>query len=140
MALIPSLSKAWQMYIPSGGNHVANGLSSISKTWEAYSPSERRNIAMYIAGVILYRFGLEVFDGSMITMALDRFAPEHTFEKVGALAGINQAMQCIGAILIVRAPNFPLTVGATGQDNVYESDPVWCCHSVWSVYNHPYYH
>jgi len=124
MALITSLSKVWQMYIPSGSNHVANALSSISKAWEAYSPSERQNIAMYITGVIFYRFGLEVFDGSIITMALDRFAPEHTFEKLGALTGINQAMQCIGAILIVRARKFLLTVGAIGQNNVYESGPV----------------
>lgn len=59
-------------------------------------------MAMYIAGVTLYRIGVEVFNGSIITLALDRFAPEHTFEKVGALTGINQVMQCIGAILIVH--------------------------------------
>jgi len=95
---------------------------------------------MYTAGVILYRFGLEVFNGSIITLALDRFAPEHTFEKVGALTGIYQTMQCVGAILIVRSPTFPLTVGTTGQDPVYESSPVWCCDTVWGVYTHPYSH
>lgn len=79
-------------------------MKGILDSWFFYKPTERRNIALYIAGIILYRFGLEIFNGSIITLALDRFSPEHTFEKLGAMTGINQAMQFLGAVLIVLAP------------------------------------
>ena len=100
MALVPH-SKDWGMSIPSDGNQFTQLLQSVVKNWASYRSMERRNIGMYIAGVMLYRFGLEIFNGSIITLALDRFSPEHTFEKLGALTGINQAMQYVGAILIV---------------------------------------
>jgi hypothetical protein len=79
-------------------------VKDILEGWSFYKPIERRNIALYIAGIVLYRFGLEIFNGSIITLAIDRFSPEHTFEKLGALTGINQAMQFLGAILIVHVP------------------------------------
>ena len=103
------------MYIASEGKHTLMGFQrSVSKTLQTYQPAERRNIAVYIAGVILYRIGLEVFNGSIITLAIDRFSEDHTFEKLGALTGINQAMQCIGAILIVRHLKFGLIIGTVG--------------------------
>ena len=70
--------------------------------WILYTPKKRRNIGIYVVGIVLYRFGLEVFNGSLITLAVDRFPPGHTFEELGALTGINQAMQFFGAVLIVR--------------------------------------
>ena len=72
--------------------------------WALYKPEERRNIGIYVVGIVFYRFGLEVFNGSIITLAVDRFSPEHTFEILGALTGLNQAMQFFGAILIVQFP------------------------------------
>jgi MFS family permease len=73
-----------------------------------FSAKEKRNIVIYIFGIVLYKFGLEAFNGSIITLATNRFdqdalksrTPAHTFEKVGLVAGLNQALQCIGSILI----------------------------------------
>ena len=73
-----------------------------------FSAAEKRNIVIYILGIVLYKFGLEAFNGSIITLATNRFdqdalksrTPAHTFEKVGLVAGLNQALQCIGSILI----------------------------------------
>jgi len=75
--------------------------------------------AFYIAGIMMYKFGLEFFNGSITTLATDRFKSAQTFTKrknsfrnsphywpclfiplVGAAQGINQAAQCVGAILI----------------------------------------
>lgn len=63
---------------------------------------------IYIVGVVLYKLGLEAFNGSIVTLATNRFESEaskqhltlHTFEKVGLLVGFNQASQCLGAILV----------------------------------------
>ncbi|KAF8651045.1 hypothetical protein AX16_004908 [Volvariella volvacea WC 439] len=47
-----------------------------------------------------YKVGLEFFNGSITTLAADRFTAAHTFTKLGAAQGLNQAAQCVGAILI----------------------------------------
>jgi MFS family permease len=81
---------------------------SILKTWTLFTPLEKRNIAIYIIGMMLYKFGLEAFSGSIITLATNRYDNEaklshstpQTFFKVGLLTGLNQAFQCIGSILI----------------------------------------
>ena len=74
------------------------------ESWKMYTPKERRNIGIYIVGIMFYKFGLEAFNGSIVTLATDRFNAANTFTKLGALTGLNQAMQCVGAILIVRLP------------------------------------
>lgn len=74
----------------------------------AFTPQERRNIAIYIAGIMIYKFGLEAFNGSVVALATNRYdyesiqsgRPSRTFERVGLLTGLNQACQCIGSILI----------------------------------------
>jgi len=76
---------------------VQNG----AKVWESFTSLERRNIIIYTIGIFLYRFGSEVFNLSIITLAMDRFSSEHTFEILGALIGVHQAVQLLGAILIV---------------------------------------
>ncbi|OLL25432.1 hypothetical protein NEOLI_000528 [Neolecta irregularis DAH-3] len=73
---------------------------SLRKLFQAFTPSERKNIIIYVLGIMLYKFGLEAFTGSIITLATDRFNSDHTFTKLGALTGLYQAMQCVGAILI----------------------------------------
>jgi MFS family permease len=73
-----------------------------------FSAEEKRNIIIYIFGIVLYKFGLEAFNGSIITLATNRFDQDalksrtsaHTFEKIGYVTGLNQALQCIGSILI----------------------------------------
>lgn len=65
-------------------------------------------MAIYIIGMMLYKFGLEAFSGSIITLATNRYDNDakishttpQTFFKVGLLTGLNQAFQCIGSILI----------------------------------------
>ncbi|GAA5896808.1 hypothetical protein JCM8208_007096 [Rhodotorula glutinis] len=73
------------------------GLKRIIST---YSSEERRNIAWYISGIMMYKLGLEFFNGSITTLASDRFKAAETFTKLGAAQGVNQAAQCVGAILI----------------------------------------
>ncbi|KAF1829415.1 hypothetical protein BDW02DRAFT_509979 [Decorospora gaudefroyi] len=79
----------------------------IRETWDIYTPIERRNIAIYIAGIMTYKFGLEAFNGSIIALATNRYdeleKTTHvsiTFQRVGVLTGLNQAFQCVGSILI----------------------------------------
>lgn len=81
---------------------------SIRNSWHVFSPTEKRNIAIYIAGIMLYKFGLEAFNGSITSLATKRYdydalragvAPS-TFTKIGLLTGLNQAFQCVGSILI----------------------------------------
>lgn len=82
-------------------------ISVIQETWRIYTPIERRNIAIYIAGIMMYKFGLEAFNGSVIALATNRYdeleKTTHvsiTFQRVGILTGLNQAFQCVGSILI----------------------------------------
>jgi cytochrome c biogenesis protein CcdA len=82
--------------------------SDLAASLQTFTPQERRNIAIYIAGIMVYKFGLEAFNGSIIALASNRYdyeaihngTPSRTFERVGLLTGLNQAFQCIGSILI----------------------------------------
>lgn len=68
-----------------------------------FSATEKRNVAIYIFGIMLYKFGLEAFNGSIIALATNRYDNEdslHTLERIGLLTGLNQAFQCVGSILI----------------------------------------
>ncbi|KAF8316251.1 uncharacterized protein EI90DRAFT_3134536 [Cantharellus anzutake] len=74
--------------------------SEVRRILALYDATEKRNISTYILGIMLYKFGLEQFNGSVVTMATDRFKADHTFGKLAVLTGLNYAMQCVGAILI----------------------------------------
>lgn len=67
-------------------------MGKLREIWHTYSPSERRNIAIYIVGIMFYKFGLEAFNGSITTLAVDRFGSQ-AFKKQGMLQGLNQAFQ-----------------------------------------------
>lgn len=83
-------------------------VADLGESLRAFTPQERRNIAFYIAGIMIYKFGLEAFNGSIIALATNRYdyealrdgTPSRTFERVGLLTGLNQAFQCFGSILI----------------------------------------
>ncbi|KAH7102702.1 hypothetical protein BKA62DRAFT_769556 [Auriculariales sp. MPI-PUGE-AT-0066] len=75
-------------------------MSYIGEAYRSFTPEQRRNIAIYILGIMFYKLGLEFFNGSISSMASDRFTATNTFTKLGAASGINQAAQCVGAILI----------------------------------------
>jgi len=72
----------------------------ILRSFEIFTGAEKRNIAIYVIGIMFYKFGLEAFNGSIATLAQDRFNATHTFTKWGVLTGLNQAMQCVGSIII----------------------------------------
>jgi MFS family permease len=80
----------------------------VLQTWSLFNAQEKKNIAIYIAGIMLYKFGLEAFNGSLVALATNRYdndaklsgTPAQTFYKVGLLTGLNQAFQCVGSILI----------------------------------------
>lgn len=51
-----------------------------------FSPQKRSlmvylNRAIYIAGIMFYKLGLEFFNGSITTLSTDRFSTAHTFTK-----------------------------------------------------------
>ncbi|UJR11873.1 hypothetical protein I4U23_016052 [Adineta vaga] len=76
--------------------------------WNLFNGKEKRNLLIYILGIMLYKFGLEAFNGSIVSLATNRYDRDamhsgmsaKTFEKVGLLVGLNQATQCIGSILV----------------------------------------
>ncbi|CAF3650515.1 unnamed protein product [Rotaria sordida] len=88
--------------------HTNNEKNEKKNIWNLYSSTEKRNIFIYIIGIMLYKFGLEAFNGSIVSLATNRYDRDasnnesvaRTFEKVGLLVGFNQACQCIGSILI----------------------------------------
>ncbi|KAK0100884.1 hypothetical protein ONS95_007328 [Cadophora gregata] len=81
---------------------------SIRNSWSIFTTTEKRNIIIYILGIMLYKFGIEAFNGSIIALATSRYDrearlagnPARTFERVGLLTGLNQACQCLGSMLV----------------------------------------
>ncbi|KAF7502640.1 hypothetical protein GJ744_005415 [Endocarpon pusillum] len=81
---------------------------SVVKAFGMLTREEKKNTAIYIVGIMLYKFGLEAFNGSITAVATNRYdndariagVPANTFERVGLLQGLNQAFQCVGSILI----------------------------------------
>lgn len=64
-----------------------------------YTPEQRRDIAIYVTGIIAYKLALEYFNGAFITMANERFGDER-YQKIGLLTGLNSAAQCVGSIVV----------------------------------------
>ncbi|CAF4568579.1 unnamed protein product [Rotaria sp. Silwood2] len=87
---------------------MGSGKSGLTQTWKLFSSTEKRNIMIYIIGIMLYKFGLEAFNGSIVTLATIRYEHDaivsgissNAFERVGLISGLNQAFQCIGSILV----------------------------------------
>ncbi|KAJ9145207.1 Major facilitator superfamily domain general substrate transporter protein [Coniochaeta hoffmannii] len=83
-------------------------IATVRSNWRAFTPLEKRNIIIYIIGIMFYKFGLEAFTGSIIALATNRYEWDAaqqkttpiTFERVGLLTGLNQAFQCVGSIII----------------------------------------
>lgn len=82
--------------------------SNVYTTWYLFTPVEKRNIMLYILGIMMYKFGLEAFNGSFIALATNRYDHDAkvggytpvTFARVGLIQGLYQACQCVGAILV----------------------------------------
>ncbi|KAF9201982.1 hypothetical protein BGZ59_002407 [Podila verticillata] len=68
--------------------------------YENFSSIEKRNLVIYMAGIMMYKFGLEAFTGSITLLAQDRFKMESRYTNLAILQGLNQAFQCVGSIAI----------------------------------------
>ncbi|CAF2894838.1 unnamed protein product [Rotaria sp. Silwood2] len=87
---------------------MGSGRVGLTQIGRLFSAKEKRNIMIYIIGIMLYKFGLEAFNGSIVTLATNRYdydashrgIPSNAFERVGLISGLNQAFQCIGSILV----------------------------------------
>ncbi|CAF1117983.1 unnamed protein product [Rotaria sordida] len=87
---------------------MSSNESRLIKIWNLFSSKEKRNIMIYIIGIMFYKFGLEAFNGSIVTLATNRYeheasinrVPSNAFERIGLLSGLNQAFQCVGSILV----------------------------------------
>ena len=73
-----------------------------------FTDAEARNVLFYALGIMLYKFGLETFLGSIAVTAADGFSAGSAFALLGALQGANQAAQAVGSIivspLVARSP------------------------------------
>ncbi|TPX69047.1 hypothetical protein SpCBS45565_g02645 [Spizellomyces sp. 'palustris'] len=65
-----------------------------------FSFAEKRDIFLYVLGIMCYKFALESYTGTISSLALDRFPDERRFFYKGFLDGFNQAAQCIGSIAV----------------------------------------
>ncbi|KAH8146801.1 uncharacterized protein LAJ45_09175 [Morchella importuna] len=65
----------------------------------SYSYIEKRNMAIWIIGIMFYKLGLETFQGSITIIALEKWGDEK-HRKYGLLRGLDQLFQCVGSILI----------------------------------------
>jgi len=47
--------------------------TGIMQSWSMFTPNERRNTAIYITGIMLYKIGYESFQGSITSLATNRY-------------------------------------------------------------------
>ncbi|CDZ96793.1 Major facilitator superfamily domain, general substrate transporter [Phaffia rhodozyma] len=94
-----------------------------------FTRTERVNILKYAAGIMFYKFALEYFNGSFITIANERFVV-NKYTKIAILTGINSAMQCIGSILIAplikRFPTRSVLASAVLTFSLISTLPLIC--------------
>ncbi|SPO37524.1 uncharacterized protein PSFLO_02999 [Pseudozyma flocculosa] len=67
--------------------------------WTTFTPKQRVNIAIYILGIMAYKFALEYYNGSFITQANERFGDKR-YQKIAILTGTNYAAQAVGSIIV----------------------------------------
>ncbi|KNC97187.1 uncharacterized protein SPPG_07575 [Spizellomyces punctatus DAOM BR117] len=65
-----------------------------------FSVAEKRDIILYVLGIMCYKFALESYTGTISSLALDRFPVGKRFFYKGFLDGFNQAAQCVGSIAV----------------------------------------
>jgi MFS-type transporter involved in bile tolerance (Atg22 family) len=72
----------------------------MGKLMESFTPVERRNLQLYIGGIMLYKFGIETYVGAIALMAQERFNQDSSMSMLGILMALNQFMQCVGSVLV----------------------------------------
>lgn len=81
---------------------------NLTASLRSFSAIERRDILFYILGTIVYKFGIEAFNGSITALATDRYDYDAlladkkpiTFQRLGIMQGLNLGMQCMGSIFV----------------------------------------
>lgn len=83
-------------------------LQEIRASLEAFTPTERRDVVIYILGIMIFKFGTEAYNGSVVALATNRY--DHlasitgdtaaTFQRIGLLQGLSLGMRCFGSILV----------------------------------------
>lgn len=79
---------------------VTPDMGHIPPIWSCFSQGQKHNIILYIWGIMMYKFGLEYFNGAFMTMANERFEPRDRYQKMAILTGLNYATQGLGSIII----------------------------------------
>lgn len=80
----------------------------IRSSLELFSPTERNDMIIYILGLMIFKFGTEAYNGSMIALAANRYDLHAevtgdgtvTFQRIGLLQGLNLGIRCFGSILV----------------------------------------
>ncbi|CAF3485592.1 unnamed protein product [Rotaria socialis] len=80
-------------------SNMGSGKSRFTQTWRLFSVKEKRNIIIYVIELMLYKFGLEAFNGSIVTLAINHYdegalrsgISSNAFERAGLISGLNQA-------------------------------------------------
>ncbi|KAL0060626.1 hypothetical protein AAF712_012569 [Marasmius tenuissimus] len=67
--------------------------------WKDFTNTQLKNMAVYILGIMFYKFALEWYNGAFINLANERFG-DAKYTKIGILTGLNYAMQCVGSIIV----------------------------------------
>jgi hypothetical protein len=81
-------------------SHLHSPLFSMTLTFVSSTNSASRRMYSDRSIRIVFLTTTLSFNGSIVTLATDRFKAANTFSKLGALTGLNQAMQVVGSILI----------------------------------------
>ena len=75
-------------------------------TFNLFTPTERRDVVIYVLGIMIFKFGTEAFNGSMVALATNRYDEQcqssecTTFQRLGLLQGLNLGMRCFGSVLV----------------------------------------
>lgn len=75
----------------------------ISISLREFTPIEKRDMLLYILGVMFFKFGSEAFNGSVVALAtklFDATGMGGSFGRLGVLQGLNLGMRCFGSIMV----------------------------------------
>ncbi|KAI5811208.1 hypothetical protein DFH27DRAFT_620186 [Peziza echinospora] len=88
-------------------------MAGLKRIWQSYTPIERKNIMLYILGLMLYKFSFEIWTGALTTISLTRFHPQTDEDGddegegegspvgiLGVLQALNLLSQCVGTAFV----------------------------------------
>ncbi|KAF8994883.1 hypothetical protein BDQ17DRAFT_1366273 [Cyathus striatus] len=118
-----------RVFPPSSPSASAAARSAITLWLPPQCPQSKR-----YGTVCSFYFAVYFFNGSISTLATDRFSSSNTFTKLGAAQGVNQAAQCVGAILIAPLiKRWPTRTPADAQKPIYGTWDADLIFLVWTL-------